>query len=109
MAYVLLALAIVSEVTATTALKLSDGFTRVAPSAVVVLGYGISFYLLSICLRTMNVGFVYAIWAGAGIALIALIGVVALGERVDAAGLLGLGLIIAGIVVLNVFSRMGHG
>ena len=108
MAYVLLAFAIVFEVTATTSLKLSDGFTRVVPSAVTVLGYGVSFYLLSICLKTLNVGFVYAVWAGAGIALIALIGVVALGERVDGPGLLGLGLIIAGIVVLNVFSRMGH-
>ena len=106
MPFFLLSLAIVCEVAGTKALKLSDGFTRLGPSMITVVGYGIAFYLLAICLRTMSVGFAYAIWSGAGIALIALVGVVALGERVDAPGLLGLGLIISGIVILNNFSRM---
>lgn len=107
MPFFYLAIAILAEVSGTTALKLSDGFTRLGPSAVTVIGYGISFYFLALCLRSLSVGFAYAVWAGAGIALISLVGVVAFGERVDAAGITGLGLIVAGIVVLKGFSGMG--
>lgn len=100
-----LALAIVSEVIATSALKLSDGFSRFWPSVIVVTGYAISFYCLSLILKTLPVGIVYAIWSGAGIALIALIGWLFLGQTLDLPAILGLLLIIAGVVVINVFSR----
>jgi small multidrug resistance pump len=100
-----LAIAIVSEVIATSALKLSDGFSRFWPSAIVVGGYGISFYCLSLILKTLPVGVVYAIWSGAGIALIALIGWIFLGQALDLPAILGLLLIIAGVVVINLFSR----
>ncbi|MCG8511602.1 MAG: multidrug efflux SMR transporter [Rhodospirillales bacterium] len=104
MPFFYLAIAILAEVSGTTALKLSDGFTRLGPSAVTVIGYGISFYFLALCLRSLSVGFAYAVWAGAGIALITLVGVFAFGERLDAAGIAGLALIVAGIVVLKGFS-----
>jgi small multidrug resistance pump len=100
-----LALAIVSEVIATTALKLSDGFSRLWPSIIVVAGYGISFYCLSLILKTLPVGIVYAIWSGAGIALIALIGWLFLGQVLDLPAILGLLLIIAGVLVINLYSR----
>lgn len=106
MAYLWLSFAIVCEVVGTTALKLSDGFTRPGPAMVTVLGYGAAFYLLSLTLRTLSVGFTYAVWSGAGIVLIALIGVTFLGERADPAGIVGMGLIVAGVVVLQGFSRM---
>ncbi|MDQ9169981.1 SMR family transporter [Oxalobacteraceae bacterium R-40] len=100
-----LAIAIISEVIATSALKLSDGFSRFWPSAIVVCGYAISFYCLSLILKTLPVGVVYAIWSGAGIALIALIGWIFLGQALDLPAILGLLLIIAGVVVINLFSR----
>jgi small multidrug resistance pump len=103
--WALLALAIVTEVIATSALKASDGFSRPWPSVVVVLGYGVSFYCLSIVLRTLPVGVVYAVWSGVGIALITLVGWLVFGQRLDAPALAGLGLIVAGVVVLNVFSK----
>lgn len=103
--WMLLALAIVSEVIATSALKLSDGFSRFGPSIVVVLGYAISFYCLSLILKTLPVGVVYAIWSGVGIALIALIGWIFLGQSLDFPAILGLSLIIAGVLVINLFSR----
>lgn len=100
-----LALAIVSEVIATSALKLSDGFSRFWPSVIVVFGYAISFYCLSLILKTLPVGVVYAIWSGAGIALIAVIGWIFLGQTLDWPAILGLSLIIAGVIVINLFSR----
>lgn len=100
-----LALAIVSEVIATSALKLSDGFSRFWPSVIVVAGYAVSFYCLSLILKTLPVGVVYAIWSGAGIALIALIGWLFLGQTLDWPAILGLLLIIAGVMVINLFSR----
>jgi small multidrug resistance pump len=100
-----LALAIISEVIATSALKLSDGFSRFWPSTVVVIGYAISFYCLSLILKTLPVGVVYAIWSGAGIALIALIGWIFLDQTLDWPAILGLVLIVAGVVVINLFSR----
>lgn len=104
-AWLYLAVAIVSEVIATSALKVSDGFTRPWPSLVVVAGYAIAFWLLALTLRTMPVGIAYAVWSGAGIALITLIGWLVFGQSLDAPALLGLALIIAGVVVLSLFSR----
>lgn len=103
--WLLLAVAIVAEVIATSALKASDGFTRLLPSVVVVAGYGLSFYLLALTLRTIPVGVVYAVWSGVGIALISLIGWVVFKQRLDAAAWLGLAMIVGGVVVIRVFSK----
>jgi small multidrug resistance pump len=104
-AWVYLAIAIVAEVVATSALKAADGFTRPGPSAVVIAGYVVAFYCLSLVLRTIPVGITYAIWSGVGIVLIALIAWLVYGQTLDFAAVVGLGLIIAGVVVLNVFSE----
>jgi len=103
--WLFLSIAIVSEVMATSALKASAGFTRPLPSLVVVVGYGVAFYFLSLTLKTVPVGVAYAIWSGAGVALIALVGWAFLGQRLDAPAILGLALIVAGVVVINVFSK----
>ncbi|TCK43326.1 small multidrug resistance pump [Paraburkholderia sp. BL8N3] len=105
-AYVLLAIAIVAEVVATSALRASDGFTRLIPATVVVVGYGISFYLLSLTLRSIPVGIVYAVWSGAGIVLITLVAALLFKQIPDLPAVLGMGLIVAGVVVLNVFSKV---
>lgn len=106
MAFIYLILAVLAEVVATSALKSSAGFTRLVPSAVVVVGYGLAFYLLSLVLRTLPVGVAYAIWAGLGIVLVTLVGVVAFGERPDVPAVLGILLIVAGVVLLQMFSKM---
>ncbi len=103
--YLYLAAAIVAEVVATSALKSSEGFTRLGPSAVVVIGYGIAFWCLSMVLRTVPIGVAYAIWSGVGIALIALIGWIVFKQSLDLAALAGIGLIVTGVVVLQVFSQ----
>ncbi|KAA0216351.1 MAG: QacE family quaternary ammonium compound efflux SMR transporter [Lautropia sp.] len=103
--WIFLSVAIVSEVAATSALKASEGFSRFWPSLVVVVGYGLAFYFLSLTLRTIPVGVAYAIWSGAGVALVALIAWLFFGQALDAPAVLGLLLIVAGVVVLNVFSR----
>ncbi|MCE8039699.1 multidrug efflux SMR transporter [Halomonas sp. MCCC 1A11062] len=108
MAFVYLALAIVAEVVATSALKATHGFTRLGPSLVVVVGYAIAFYMLSLVLRTIPVGIAYAIWAGLGIVLVALVGIVVYGQRPDLPAVLGIGLIVAGVVVIQLFSRVSH-
>ncbi len=102
--YLTLACAIVSEVVGTSALKASEGFTRPVPSAVVVAGYGASFYFMSLTVRTMPLGVVYAVWSGVGIVLISAIGWVAYGQRLDLPALIGLALIIAGVLVVNLLS-----
>jgi small multidrug resistance pump len=96
-----LALAIGSEIVATVSLKLSDGFTKPAPSVVVVAGYALSFYALSISLRTIPLGVVYAIWSGVGTAAIVVIGLFLFRESLDAVKVVGIGLIITGVVMLN--------
>ncbi|MEU8999898.1 multidrug efflux SMR transporter [Streptomyces caniferus] len=101
MAYLMLAGAILSEVLATTAMKYSDGFSRLWPSLYTAAGYLLAFFLLAQTLRTMSVGTAYAIWAGIGTALIAAIGMVFLGESASALKILGVLLVIAGVVVLN--------
>src|SRR3954469_24433213 len=98
---IFLTIAILSEVAGTVALKYTDGFTRFGPSAVVVAGYGLSFWMLALVLRDLPVGPTYAVWAAVGTALIAAIGIVAFGEPATALKLLSLGLIIAGVVGLN--------
>jgi len=103
--WLILGVAIISEVIATSALKASEGFTRLLPSALVIVGYGLSFYCLSLVLRTLPVGIVYAIWAGVGVALVALVGWLVYGQSLDLAAILGLTLIVAGVIVLNVFSK----
>ncbi len=97
----LLALAIVTEVCATLALRASDGFSRPLPSAVVVVGYGVSFWLLALVLRELSVGFVYAVWAGTGTALIAVVGMVALGEPATALRIASIAIVVIGVVGLN--------
>jgi small multidrug resistance pump len=103
--WLFLGIAIIAEVVATSSLKSSEGFTKVIPSVVVVIGYGVAFYFLSLTLKTIPVGIAYAIWSGSGIVLISLIGWLALGQKLDMASVLGMGLIVAGVVVINVFSN----
>ncbi|MBX6393524.1 MAG: QacE family quaternary ammonium compound efflux SMR transporter [Burkholderiales bacterium] len=100
-----LAAAIVAEVVATSALKASAGFTRLLPSLIVVAGYGIAFYLLALALRTIPVGVAYAVWSGAGIVLISIAGWLLFGQRLDGPALLGIALIVAGVLVLHLFSK----
>lgn len=103
--WLLLFVAIVAEVIATSMLKATEGFTRLWPSVTVVVCYEIAFLLLALTLKTMPVGIVYAVWSGAGVALVTLIAWVFLGQVLNAAGLAGVALIIAGVVVINVFSK----
>jgi small multidrug resistance pump len=103
--YLYLAVAIASEVTGTAALKYSDGFSELVPTAVVVAGYLGAFYLLSLTLQELPVGLVYATWSGIGIVAAALLGVVLFDEPVDAAGIAGMALIVAGVAVLNLVSE----
>jgi small multidrug resistance pump len=98
---VLLAIAIACEVAATVSLRYSDGFSKPLPSVVVVVGYAISFWLLALVLREISVGTTYAIWAGAGTAAVALIGILALGEPATAIKLASIVLIVAGVIGLN--------
>src|SRR5690606_10156507 len=102
--YLYLLIAIVGEVIGTSALKASEGFTRPLPSLVTAVGYGVAFYCLSLTLRTIPVGIAYAIWSGIGIVLISLVGLLAFRQTLDAPALVGIGLILAGVVVINVFS-----
>ncbi|MBA2079460.1 multidrug efflux SMR transporter [Rhodanobacter sp. PCA2] len=106
-AWASLLLAILAEVIGTSALKSSAGFSRLWPSMVVVAGYGTAFYFLSLALRQIPVGIAYAVWSGAGTVLITLIGVLAFRQKIDAAGVLGIALIVAGVLVLNLWSRSG--
>ncbi|KKB65037.1 multidrug transporter [Robbsia andropogonis] len=104
-AYPALALAIAAEVFGTSMLKMSDSFTRVVPTVLTFTGYAIAFYFMSLSMRTVPIGIIYAIWSGAGIVLISLIGWVAFGQRLDIPAIIGIGLIVAGVVVLNLFSK----
>jgi small multidrug resistance pump len=104
MSYLYLAIAIIAEVAGTTALKSSNGFTNLFPSIIVVVGYATAFYFLSLVLKTVPVGVAYAVWAGAGIVLVAIIGLVFFGQKLDLAAIVGMLFIITGIVIMNVFS-----
>jgi len=104
-AYLYLFVAIVAEVIATSALKASDGFSRLRPSAVTVVGYGVAFYFLALTLRTMPTGIAYAIWSGVGIVLISAVGWIWFRQALDLPAIVGMGLIVAGVIVVNLFSK----
>jgi len=105
MPYLYLAIAIVSEVIATSALKASAEFTKLFPSLIVVIGYGISFYFMALVLRTIPVGITYAVWSGVGIVLVAIVGALLYNQIPDIPAIIGMGFIILGVVVINVFSK----
>jgi len=104
--YWYLIIAIIAEVLATSALMHSEGFSRLLPSLFVVVGYGTSFYFLSLALQTIPIGVAYAVWGGLGIALITIVGAVFYGQKMDLPGFLGITLIISGVVMLRLFSSM---
>jgi small multidrug resistance pump len=103
--WLVLLAAIVAEVVATSSLKASDGFRRLWPSVLVVIGYSLSFYLMSLTLRQLPVGLVYAIWSGVGVMLITLIAWIIYKQSLDLAAIIGMALIVAGVVVMNLFSK----
>ena len=103
--FVILFFAILSEVIATSSLKFSEGFTKPIPSIIVVLGYGTSFYLLSIALKTMPIGVAYAMWSGVGLVLTVIAGIILWRETLDWAKVTGIVFILVGIVLINVFSK----
>ncbi|HHY0428908.1 TPA: DMT family transporter [Vibrio parahaemolyticus] len=104
MGYLYLAIAIIAEVIGTSALKASEGFTQTLPSVVAIIGYGIAFYFLSLVLKAIPVGVAYAIWSGLGVVLVAIVGTVAFNQKLDLAAIIGMSLIIAGVLVMNIFS-----
>ena len=106
MTYLYLGIAIVAEVAATTSLKLSDGFSKPLPSLVTVAGYAIAFYFLSLTLRSLPMGVVYAVWSGVGVVLIATIAWAFQSQKLDMPALCGMGLIVSGVVVINLFSSV---
>jgi len=109
MTYAFLFTAIVLEVIGTSALKVSEQFTKLLPILIMVACYGASFFFLSLVLRTLPVGIAYAIWSGLGIVLISMVGVIWFKQSLDLPALAGLGLIVAGVVVVNLFSKsVGH-
>jgi small multidrug resistance pump len=103
--WLLLAAAIFSEVIATSALKASEGFSKTTPSIIVIVGYGLAFYFLSLTLKTIPVGVAYAVWSGVGIVCVSIIGWFLFGQKLDFPALLGIGFILTGVIIMNVFSR----
>lgn len=105
MTYLYLGIAIVAEVIATSALKASQSFTKLAPSLIVVAGYGVAFYCMSACLDKMSVGIVYAIWSGLGIVLVTVVAAILYKQIPDMPALVGMALIVAGVIVINIWSN----
>lgn len=105
-AYIYLGIAIVAEVAATTALKASEGFTRLVPALITTVGYAVAFYCLSLTLKTLSTGIVYAIWSGVGIVLISAVAWLWQGQSLDLPAMLGMAFIVAGIVIINTFSKV---
>jgi small multidrug resistance pump len=105
MKYLFLFIAILSEVAATSALRASDQFTKLWPSVIVVIGYASAFYFMSLTLKSIPVGIAYAIWSGVGIVLISITGYFLYKQKLDMPALMGMGLIIAGVLVINIFSK----
>jgi multidrug transporter EmrE-like cation transporter len=103
--YMFLAIAIIGEVIGTSALKASQGFTQLVPSIIVIAGYGVAFFFLSLTLRTFPVGLAYAIWSGAGIVLVSAAGWIIYGQKIDFWGFVGLSLIVAGVLIVNLISK----
>jgi small multidrug resistance pump len=107
--YIYLSIAIIAEVIGTSALKATEEFTRLGPSLIVVAGYGVAFFLLTLALRTIPVGIAYAIWSGVGVAFVAGIAALLYQQVPDAAAILGMSLIVSGVIVINLFSQTaGH-
>jgi small multidrug resistance pump len=105
MPWLFLAIAISGEIVGTMFLKASDGFTRLWPSLVALAGYAVAFFFLAQVLRTIPVGIAYAVWSGVGVAAVTLLGLVMFGQKLDGAALFGIGLIVAGVIVLNTMSN----
>ncbi|MHA2707330.1 DMT family transporter [Vibrio owensii] len=106
---VALSIAIVCEVVATSSIPKTDQFTKLMPSTVVIIGYCIAFFLLSVTVKSMPVGIVYAIWSGAGIVLVAAVGYFLYGQKLDLAALVGIGFILTGVMIVNLLSKtVGH-
>ena len=105
MGYFYLAIAIIAEVLGTSALKASEEFTKPIPSIAVVIGYGITFYFLSLVLKTMPVGMAYAIWSGLGIVLITIVGIVVFNQKIDLPAVIGMSFIVCGVIIMNLFSN----
>lgn len=103
--YAFLSIAILAEVIATSALKASEGFSNFWPSVLVVIGYGVAFFCLSLTLKTLPVGIAYAVWSGAGIVLVSLIGWVLYGQKLDLWAVVGIGFIITGVMIVNLLSK----
>lgn len=103
--WIILSIAIAFEVVATSALKETHGFTRLLPSLIAVIGYGLAFYFLSLTLKVLPVGIMYAIWSGAGIVLVAIIGWLVFRQTLDVPALIGIALILAGVLIINLFSQ----
>jgi small multidrug resistance pump len=108
-AYLYLGVAITAEVIATSALRAAEGFTVLIPSVIAIVGYVVAFYFLSLTLKTMPVGVAYAIWSGVGIVVVSIVAFVLYKQVLDLPALLGMGLIMAGVLVINLFSKTaGH-
>jgi small multidrug resistance pump len=107
MQWLYLSIAIFAEVVATSSLKAAEGFTRLTPSLIVILGYGTAFYFLSLTLRTMQVGTAYAIWSGVGTVLVSIIAWILFNQKLDVAAIAGITLIIAGVVIIKFLSQQG--
>ena len=105
MQWLLLCVAIAAEVIATSTLKSTEGFTRLWPSVVVVVCYEIAFILLSLSMKKIPIGIVYAVWSGVGVSLITLVAWIVLGQPLDAAGIAGVALIVGGVGVINLYSK----
>ena len=105
MTYLYLAIAIIAEVAATSALKASEEFTRLAPSIIVVVGYGVAFYFMTLVLRVIPIGITYAVWSGLGIVLVTIVGFFLYKQTLDITAIIGMGLIVSGVIVINVFSK----
>ncbi|HGF5393792.1 DMT family transporter [Kluyvera sichuanensis] len=103
--WIILIVAVFGEVVATTSLKLSEGFTKLVPSVVVVIGYGIAFYCLSLTLKSIPLGIAYAVWSGLGIVTVSILGWLLFGQKLDFWAILGMLLIVSGVVVLNLLSK----
>lgn len=105
MAYLYLTIAIIAEVTATSALKASEEFTKLIPSIIVLIGYGISFYFMTLILRTIPIGITYALWSGLGIVLVTIVGIFLYKQIPDTAAVIGMSLIVSGVVIIHIFSK----
>ena len=105
MTYLYLAVAIIAEVAATSALKASEEFTRLIPSIIVIVGYGVAFYFMTLVLRVIPIGITYAVWSGLGIVLVAIVGFFLYKQTPDIPAIIGMSLIVSGVIVINVFSK----